>query len=240
MKIGDRLKKLRIKFGLKQIDLANSLRVSPQAVSKWEKDQNFPDIFMLKQIAALFDVSVDSLLGMHEEKRDVFEATVFSSSLNRFAERGKYLSAKELARWTNIVFHHMTEMVVQHGGIPVKYTGDGFLCFFSGANHADRALTAAADICRINSDKELVICLHAGEIYFGLIGHPDYASKDIYGDAVNQAFLIMNAFAQKVDRGIGVSEALRKHLKDSYSFKTIPGVHVPQLKEKMKIYKAVI
>src|ERR1700679_3037195 len=97
MKISEKLKTLRKKFGLKQIDFANSLSVTPQAVSKWERDENFPDIFVLKKIAILFDVSVDYLLGINDEKRDIFEATVFCSSFNHFAEKGADFSGKELA-----------------------------------------------------------------------------------------------------------------------------------------------
>lgn len=213
MTISEKLKELRLKFGLKQTDLANSLRVTPQAVSKWERGQNYPDLFLIKKIAGLFDVSTDHLLGMLEERKDVFEATVFSSSVNRFAEKGKRLTAKELALWTNGVFHSMTETALQHGGVPVKYTGDGFLCFFSGVGHRDRAVKAACDVDRLHADKETVIFLHAGEIYFGLAGHPDYASRDIYGDTVNEAFLMRDAFARKVKRGVGVSRAVEKGLK---------------------------
>ncbi len=237
MKIGARIKQLRKKFGLKQLDLANSLRVSPQAVSKWEKDENFPDIFLIKKIAQLFDVSLDDLLGMNEEKRDVFEATVFASSLNRFAQKGVQLSAKELAQWTNVIFQHMTEVVLNYGGVPVKYTGDGFLCFFSGVDHADRALKAARDIDRINLDKEIVVFLNSGEIYFGVVGHADYASRDIYGDAVNKSFLLMNTFSQKVKRGVGISEEVKSSLKGKHTFKKIPDISIPQLSKKINIYK---
>lgn len=212
MKISSKLKELRKKFGLKQVDLANSLRVSPQAVSKWERDENYPDIILLKQIASLFDVSVDYLLGVYDENRDVFEATVFCSSLNSFAEKGESISAKELAQWTGIIFHHMTEVVLKYGGVPVKYTGDGFLCFFSGPGHAGRAVQAAQSIERLNRDKEIVVFLNSGEIYFGMVGHPDYASRDIYGDTVNKSFLLLDALSRQVLRGIGLSEETRNCL----------------------------
>ena len=78
--MGNKIKELRLRFGLKQIDLANSLGVSPQAVSKWEKDENFPDILLIRKIASLFDISLDSFLGHHEENRDEFEATVFCAA----------------------------------------------------------------------------------------------------------------------------------------------------------------
>lgn len=213
MKISIKLKELRKKFGLKQVDLANSLRVSPQAVSKWERDENYPDIILLKKIASLFDVSIDYLLGVYDETRDVFEATVFCSSLNSFAEKGESLSAKELAQWTGIIFHHMTDIVLKYGGVPVKYTGDGFLCFFSGTGHSARAVEAAQSIERLNRDKKIVVFLNSGEIYFGMVGHPEYASRDIYGDTVNKSFLLMNSFSKQVDQGIGLTRETRMLLK---------------------------
>lgn len=225
MDLASRLRRLRAKFDLKQADLANSLGVSPQAVSKWERGQNFPDLPQIRKIAGLFDVSADHLLGMHEESREVFEATVFASGMNRFAERAKKLSAKELALLANGLFYSMTEAVLKQGGVPVKYTGDGFLCFFSGMNHRDRAIKAAIASDRIHADKGTVIFLHAGEIYFGLAGHPDYASRDIYGDTVNGAFLALADFSKRVKRGIGISAEVRKGLKGRYALDKTNGVY---------------
>lgn len=237
MKIGLKIKELRQKFSLKQIDLANSLGVTPQAVSKWEKDENFPDLYLIRKMAVLFDVSLDDLFDMNQESRNVFEATVFCSSLNRFAVKGTTLTAKELAQWTNVVFHHMTDLVLRQGGIPVKYTGDGFLCFFSGQRHADRAFQAACDIERINADKDVVIFLNTGEIYFGLVGHPDYASKDIYGDAVNKVFLLMDAFSKKVKKGIGMTDEVKGRLTEAVNVTLMKNFEVPVLKEKTVIYR---
>src|SRR3989338_8328824 len=143
MKIGEKIKALRLSFNLKQIDLANSLGVTAQAVSKWEREENCPDIFLLKKIAVFFNVTTDHLLGVCDVDRGTFEATVFCSSLNQFATKSATLKSDELASWTNVLFHHMTDIVLKYGGVPVKYTGDGFLCFFSGPDHANRALKAS-------------------------------------------------------------------------------------------------
>jgi len=237
MKIGKKIKKIRMKFGLKQIDLANSLGVTPQAVSKWEKDENFPDIYLLRKLVCLFDMSLDDLLGIYEENKEVFEATVFCSGLNHFADKAKKLSAKELAQWTNIIFQYMTDIILKYGGIPIKYTGDGFLCFFSGIKHADRAFKAACDIDRIISHKNIVIFLNAGEIYFGLVGHSDYASKDIYGDAVNQAFLIKDIFAKKVKRGIGITLEVKKLMKEKKELQLLKCLDIPLYQKMLRVYK---
>lgn len=60
---GQRFYELRKKQELTQERIAEKLNVSPQAVSKWENDQALPDVALLKSIAKLFDVTIDSLLG---------------------------------------------------------------------------------------------------------------------------------------------------------------------------------
>ena len=53
----------RKKLGLTQDKLAELLGVTAQAVSKWENDQSCPDITMLPQLADIFSISIDALLG---------------------------------------------------------------------------------------------------------------------------------------------------------------------------------
>ncbi|MBQ8284170.1 MAG: helix-turn-helix transcriptional regulator [Clostridia bacterium] len=61
--LGKRISDLRHEKELKQDVLAEKLGVSPQAVSKWENDQNCPDISLLPLLAKILGVSVDELLS---------------------------------------------------------------------------------------------------------------------------------------------------------------------------------
>ena len=73
MTIGQKLKSLRVKQGLTQKDLADQLHVTFQTVSKWENDENEPDISTLKELAKLYDCSIDYLLSeddVEEEKKE--------------------------------------------------------------------------------------------------------------------------------------------------------------------------
>ena len=63
MNIGDNIKYLRTAAGLTQEQLANSLGVSFQAISKWETNSNMPDIQLLPQIAQLFGISIVALFS---------------------------------------------------------------------------------------------------------------------------------------------------------------------------------
>ena len=63
LKIGEVISKRRKEAGLTQNQLAQSLNVSFQAVSKWENDTTYPDITMLPKLAAALNTTVDALLG---------------------------------------------------------------------------------------------------------------------------------------------------------------------------------
>lgn len=63
MNINEQIAALRRKKGLTQEELAKALDVTNQAVSKWESGQNCPDIGLLPQIADIFGVTIDTLMG---------------------------------------------------------------------------------------------------------------------------------------------------------------------------------
>lgn len=63
MKIHEQIAFYRKQKGLTQEDLAKTLGVTNQAVSKWESAQCCPDIQLLPSLAAILDISVDELLG---------------------------------------------------------------------------------------------------------------------------------------------------------------------------------
>lgn len=240
MEIGVKLRLLREKHGLKQINLANALQVSAQAVSKWERGANLPDIGILLKIAALFNVSVDYLLGVTDAKNGVFEGTVFCTGITSFARRSIVTGSKDLAEYINVLFYHLTESVLKYDGIPVKCLGDGFLAFFSGPDHADRAIQAAIYAKKVIYQKELVVSLHTGEMYLGLIGHPHYAMRDIVGETVNIAFLMMGWIAKHCDSGIGATETVIGQVGRTYHFKKHPHVEVDLMDEKyLDVYEII-
>ena len=55
--IGERLKQLRIKNGLKQQELANMFGLSSGTISFYESEQRKPDIDFIVAVAKYFDVS---------------------------------------------------------------------------------------------------------------------------------------------------------------------------------------
>lgn len=61
--LGERIRILRIKNGYTQNAVALRLCVSKQAVSKWENDHSYPDIFLLPRLAKLLSITLDDLLS---------------------------------------------------------------------------------------------------------------------------------------------------------------------------------
>lgn len=62
-RIGANIAALRKGAGFTQAELADKLNYSDKAVSKWERGESIPDAVTLIQLAKLFGVSVDELLG---------------------------------------------------------------------------------------------------------------------------------------------------------------------------------
>lgn len=68
MTLGQKIKKLRSDNKLTQKELADQLHVSFQTVSKWESDLNEPDLSTIRQIAKLFDCSLEYLINEDEDQ----------------------------------------------------------------------------------------------------------------------------------------------------------------------------
>ena len=103
MTLGQKLKELRFEKDLTQKELADKLHVSFQTVSKWENGENEPDISTLKELAALFNCSVDYLIG--SENKEVAPApapqaqpqtVIVQKELHVCAKCGKDIPEEEL------------------------------------------------------------------------------------------------------------------------------------------------
>ena len=65
MAIGLKIRYLRKQHNITQKDLAKSLCVTSQAISKWENGKNMPDITVLPMVAKLFGISMDELFDFN-------------------------------------------------------------------------------------------------------------------------------------------------------------------------------
>ena len=55
--------------GLTQLELAEKFNYSDKSVSKWERGEGFPDVFVLKSLADFYGISVDDFYS--EEKKKI-------------------------------------------------------------------------------------------------------------------------------------------------------------------------
>lgn len=79
MNIGNKIRELRKSRGLTQEQLANSVNVSFQAVSKWENNISLPDITIMPVLARFFEVSMDELFD--------FDLTAVSDKVTEIARK---------------------------------------------------------------------------------------------------------------------------------------------------------
>ncbi|MDR2547737.1 MAG: helix-turn-helix transcriptional regulator [Lachnospiraceae bacterium] len=134
------LAKKRQEKGIKQEELAEYIGVSKAAVSKWEKGQSFPDITLLPQLAAYFNISIDELFSYAPQlsREDIHKLCVKLSA--EFA-------TKPLA-----------EVMVEYRGIIKKYYSCFALLYHMAVLLLNHSLSVTADEEReelINKAKSL-------------------------------------------------------------------------------------
>jgi len=95
---GKRLKELRHSNNMTQIDLAESLNLSPSTIGMYEQSRREPDMETLLHISQLFNVSVDYLTGRSNimrptEAMDILEEK--DGLYFHFAQQAKQLELSE-------------------------------------------------------------------------------------------------------------------------------------------------
>ena len=82
-KIGEFIRDKRKEKGLTQVELADKLGITNQAISKWERGKNCPDISLLKDLCEILDININELLSgkelvsvSKEDSEDILVETV--------------------------------------------------------------------------------------------------------------------------------------------------------------------
>lgn len=101
----DNFKYMRKQRGLTQEQIAETLGVSCQAVSKWKTNSSYPDISLLPIIADYFGVSVDYLIG-HDTIRQIEKINNTCAQVSELFSEKRYMEAIPLLR----------EMLIKHPG----------------------------------------------------------------------------------------------------------------------------
>lgn len=115
MDIKENLAKNLIKYrkacNLTQAELAEKLNYSDKAVSKWERGESVPDLYVLKQLADFYEVKIDTLLEepkkekIHTLKNLGKRRIIISSCVAGLV----WLVAVCCFSFINIIFPHITK-----------------------------------------------------------------------------------------------------------------------------------
>jgi len=101
-RIGNRIKMLRKKSGLTQEQLAESVGISFQAISKWENNISLPDISLVPRLAQIFGVTTDEIFAYNlKEVEDEIERYTYESYKLRESnpQKGKKILEEALKKY---------------------------------------------------------------------------------------------------------------------------------------------
>lgn len=72
-KVANNIKVARTKKNMTQMNLADEMGVSYQAVSNWERGNSMPDISRLQELCIILDISFEELVGERNQETEIVE-----------------------------------------------------------------------------------------------------------------------------------------------------------------------
>ena len=123
--VGRRIASLRQEHSLTQQQLAAMLRVSHQAVSKWESGQALPDIQTMLELTQFFGVTVEQLLNGIAEPERATEAEERCAEVQQSVDAGeapgeeKHMNIQQLLQMTPFMSKEGVEEIAMklEGGV---------------------------------------------------------------------------------------------------------------------------
>lgn len=110
IKIGRKIAALRKAKDMTQVELADKMLVSYQAVSNWERGNSLPDISKLADLSQILGVSIEELLDSEKEARIV----------EKILEHPEEVSLEETAKFAPILKPSQIEEMVDDSGLEIE------------------------------------------------------------------------------------------------------------------------
>ena len=146
------------------------------------------------------------------DARDALVTALFADirDFTPFAHRA---TAREAVALLNDFYGVVVPLIIEHGGQPQQFLGDGVLAVFGAhttlPDHADRAVGAAAAIPVALGDLcEVSVGVNSGLVIVGTIGAGDHTEVGVIGDPVNVAARVEAATRDTGD-SVLITEATR-------------------------------
>ena len=128
--LGEKIAALRKAQGMSQQTLAESLFVTRQTISKWEKNLSVPDADALIRLADALDTTVQSLLGQEEAAVDEVVPSDIAAALLRINDQLAIQNRRRAKLWKIVawvlgvfVAFNLLLLVLGYAGYAV-YTGE--------------------------------------------------------------------------------------------------------------------
>lgn len=110
IKIGRKISALRKAKDMTQVELADKMLVSYQAVSNWERGNSLPDISKLADLSQILGVSIEELLDSEKEARIV----------EKILEHPQEVSLEETAKFAPILKPSQIEEMVDDSSLEIE------------------------------------------------------------------------------------------------------------------------
>lgn len=133
--IGKKITNLRKENNMTQMELADTLGISFQAVSNWERGNTMPDISKLPELAEIFQISVDELLN---GKAPLIEA-VLNDTIDEYMEEGN-VTEQEIADTIPLLKPEQTEEILEKADVSKFHDISSFLPFMDSETLAKIAM----------------------------------------------------------------------------------------------------
>ena len=132
--IGKNITNLRKTNNMTQMELADKLGISYQAVSNWERGNTMPDISKLPELAEIFHISVDELLN---EKASLVNA-VLNNAVDTYIEEGK-ISEQDITNTLPLLKPEQAEELIDKVDVSAFHDISSLLPFINSETLAELA-----------------------------------------------------------------------------------------------------
>lgn len=142
MSIGNKIKRLRLKKGLSQSELAEMFHVSAQAISKWEGNTSYPDMSQLPAIASYFGITIDELFE--------YPTDLEYERIDKMVENGKSLTNECFEHCESFLLNEIKKDPKNHRAISALAD----LYHFHACRLNDKAIHYALDALYLKPDNK--------------------------------------------------------------------------------------